>query len=646
MVVPSSDPIATAGPGTSEGGETRRLRLDEMLAERRRPPLPPAPVLTVEPAPVDAAPVNGLRGAKKRLAEVEALARHNLRAAEEARRVVHEEWQLLEEEASARTQAELSAANLRREIERLRESDEQRAAQAKFAAAHEARAELATEIERVQVEHSKVVDELDRMRGTLFDHDSLLDEYSRKLRDEQEAQARAHGEQVRAEEALRVAERNLEVATESARRRADDDAARFDKVEADWRQACLERDQAQAELRQITMGDGELARLRVDLEAAREDTTRLMGELDVQAARADTAESGLAEARAARAEAEKTAVDATQERELACIAQETMRAELAEKTEALDAERSTSQAKITELTEKLSTATNTAESATERAADLESRLNTVITARDAAEAQVDAVNAELERARSDADVLRTQAASIGDELAATQSALDETRRKSDESQRAAADAQRATADARHEAEAARADAAAARAWKESAPGVEPVTFEEPVPFEEPVAFGEPVAFAEPLDSTSEVAGAPAAPEAGSFDSALAAAFGHAAAAEVPTPADEVDGSEGSAASEPSRPAFRIVEPEASPVRSGGPIVDLEASLIRELSPIDPDPDDGEVTPDADESEGGEAADTGEAAKERKPEPAWRRTAMAELTALATDTDDLTPRRRR
>ncbi len=172
-------------------------------------------------------------------------------------------------------------------------TEEQRAAQAKYAAAQSARQDLATEIERVQAEHAKVVDELDRMRGTLFDHDSLLDEYSRKLRDEQEAQARAHGEQVRAEEALRVAERNLEVAMESGRRRAEDDAARFDKVEADWRQACLERDRAQAELRQITTGDGELARLRVEIEAAREDQARLMGELDVQAARADKAETEL-----------------------------------------------------------------------------------------------------------------------------------------------------------------------------------------------------------------------------------------------------------------------------------------------------------------------------------------------------------------
>ena len=99
MVVPSSDPATATELGPTEGGGTRKLRLDEMLAERQRPPLPPAPVLTVEPAPVDAAPINGLRGAKRRLAEVEALARQNLRSAEEARRIVQEERVLLEEEA-------------------------------------------------------------------------------------------------------------------------------------------------------------------------------------------------------------------------------------------------------------------------------------------------------------------------------------------------------------------------------------------------------------------------------------------------------------------------------------------------------------------------------------------------------------------
>jgi len=295
MVVPPAEPGATADLGTPEAGSTRKLLLDEMLAERERAPLPPAPVLTLQPVPVDAAPVGaGRRGAMKRLAEVEALARNNLRAAEEARRVLEAERALLEEEADARTKAERTASALRRELERLRSTEEQRAAQARFAATQKARTELESEMERVHDEHSRVVDELDRMRGTLFDHDSLLDEYSQRLHDEQEAQARARADLVRAEEAQRSAERKLEISLETARRRAEDDHARLVKVEEELRDTLIERDRAQDELRLITEGDGELVRLRKQAEATNEDMTRLLADLDVQAARADKAEAELA----------------------------------------------------------------------------------------------------------------------------------------------------------------------------------------------------------------------------------------------------------------------------------------------------------------------------------------------------------------
>src|SRR5438552_1289568 len=104
MAANPSEPGATADLGSPGAGSARKLLLDEMLAEREREPLPPAPVLTLRPVPVDAAPVGaGRRGALKRLAEVEALARTNLRAAEEAQRVMQEERRLLEEEASKTT---------------------------------------------------------------------------------------------------------------------------------------------------------------------------------------------------------------------------------------------------------------------------------------------------------------------------------------------------------------------------------------------------------------------------------------------------------------------------------------------------------------------------------------------------------------
>jgi chromosome segregation ATPase len=585
-----------------------------MLAERARPPLPPAPVLSVEPVPVDATPIGGRRGARKRLAEVQALARHNLRAAEEARRFVQEERQMLEDEATARTDAERTASALRRELERLRSTEEQRAAQARFAATHEARSQLATEMDRVHEEHARVVDELDRLRGTLFDHDSLLDEYSRRLREEQDAQEKARAEQVRAEEAQRVAERNLEIATETARRRAEEDLARFTKVEAAWRDSCIERDRVTSELRAITTGDGELARLGVEIESTREDMTRLLADLDVQAVRADTAEAELGTAVDARERAERVATDAAQERDLAGIALETTRSELAERTEALDAERSASQARIADLVAQLSTATRTAESATERSADLESRLDAAISVRDEAVAQTDTLTEQLARARSDAEQLRIHAASIGDELAANQLALETARSEAQTASRELKNARREAKIARRDAqnaEHALASAAVSASALVSIPvpapmDVEPEDDDEPDP--SPVAVDSPE------------------PAASSFDAAIAQAFRQ----------ELVDYSSGAKPAASAQPVtkFRTVDPDPDavrPVRAGGPVVELEAALVRELEPVEAP--DGESQPDA--------------APERSPaaQP-WRRTAMAALTDLATDSDDLTPRRRR
>jgi chromosome segregation ATPase len=624
MVLPT-EPAAASDLETSEAGRTRKLLLDEMLAERARPPLPPAPVLTVEPVPVDAAPIAGRRGVRKRLEEVEALARRNLRAAEEARRVAFQERELLEEEASARTKAERTAAALRQEIERLRATEEQRAAQARFTATHDARAELATEMERVHGEHARVVEELDRMRGTLFDHDSLLDEYSRRLREEQEAQALARGEQTRAEEAQHVAERNLEIATETARRRAEEDLARFTQVERAWRDACTERDRVTAELQAITMGDGELVRLRSELEAAHEDTTRLLADLDVQAARADTAESELAEAREARAHADAVAAEASEARDLAGIALETTRSELAEKAEALDAHRSSTQARIAELTAQLATATRTAESATERSADLETRLDAAISAHELAVGREAAANEQLTRAQSDCEQLRAQAASIGDELAATQAELE----------RSKTDLDRAREEARQAALAVK--AAAAIVTAQPSPVIEETATSgtAATPIEVP-----PVAFEPPSSS---------------FDVARASAFGHELSeiADAPSIASETEPEPETEAEAEARPTFRIAEdPGVVRVRAGGPIVELETALARGIEPIervesvdrteaDNASSNSHTDGDVDDADGGEPKKPA-----RSPETqAWRRTAMAELTALAAD-DDLTPNRRR
>ncbi|MDQ1509222.1 MAG: hypothetical protein QOG50_1066 [Actinomycetota bacterium] len=650
MVVPPAEPGATADLGTAEAGGTRKLRLDEMAAERDRAPLPPAPVLTLQPVPVDAAPVGaGRRGAMKRLAEVEALARNNLRAAEEARRVMAAERALLEEEAGARTRAERTATELRRELERLRSTEEQRAAQARFAAAHQARTELETEMERVHDEHSRVVDELDRMRGTLFDHDSLLDEYSQRLHDEQEAQTKARADLARAEEMQRTAERSLEIALDTARRRAEDDHARLVKVEEELRDTVVERDRATAELRSITEGDGELARSRTQAAAMNEDMTRLLGELDVQAARADKAEAELAVAQETCSTAERLAAEATEARNLAGIDLETTRRELAERNELLDAETSTSQTRIADLTAQLATTTRIAETATERVADLETQLDSAVVSRDDATTHAAESADQLEHAAADVDQLRQHAVTIGDELAAMSAALElsnleheETRRELEHARRDLQRANRAVDDAQR--------AGTQLPAGDTADPIEIAPFV-PEPFEpEPFEPGPPTPH---IQGSFHVPRRAPAPAASAIDAATVSASGAKTAPDVGADVErKVEVKAKAKAKIDRRPAtpvtpFRTIDSGIEHKRAGGPEVEREAALLRHLAPADPEPTGAGADLEADSSDpDGELANGEVSGEEPAALPAWRRTAMAELTALAADSDDLTPRRRR
>ena len=93
---------------------------------------------------------------------------------------------------------------------------------------------------------------------------------------------------------------------------------------------------------------------------------------------------------------------------------------------------------------------------------------------------------------------------------------------------------------------------------------------------------------------------------------------------------------------PSGTGFRTVESKFERRRPGGPVLEREEALVRQVVPDDPHPATADTDADADAG-----AEAGSAKPETPSEPpAWRRTAMAELTALAADSDDLTPRRRR
>jgi hypothetical protein len=222
--------------------------------------------------------------------------------------------------------------------------------------------------------------------------------------------------------------------------------------------------------------------------------------------------------------------------------------------------------------------------------------------------------------------LRTQAASIGDEFAATQAELERSR----------ADLEAAVQAGRQEAQAVR---DAARAEVQAAQ--DSVRF---AAADSSIAAAPRNGNGAGSTSGADSAAAPEMPVS-NFDAALASAFGDAASA---SPPPDVESAADVAATAVKPVEYRTVDAENTTRkrRPRGPIVDLEVSLARGIAPADVDADAGSAS-GAEHDADGENGSEPSAAPERSPETqAWRRTAMAELTALAGDSDDLTPRRRR
>ena len=142
---------------------------------------------------------------------------------------------------SARTKAERTADGLRREIERLRSTEEQRAAQARFVATHQPRTELATEIERVHGEHTRVVDGSTACEA----RSSITTACSTSTRSgctKNRRLRRRPGPTARAEEAPARRGTQSRDRHGNRARHAEDDHARLVKVEEEVRDTVLERD--------------------------------------------------------------------------------------------------------------------------------------------------------------------------------------------------------------------------------------------------------------------------------------------------------------------------------------------------------------------------------------------------------------------
>ena len=426
-------PAEVVSDTTHRTGGSRML-LDELLAERERAETPPtpAPVLTVDPVAVPPTSDSSRRAVRQRLAELERAARRNFRSAEEARTVLAAEHERLQQESTARTQAQQEASALRREVGRLSTKEANRAAQERRRAERAARSQIADELKRFQDEHLRVVEEMAALRSSLSEHDGLLDEYVSRLRDEQMARAELSVELERAEAARSLVERSLERATENARHGAEDEMIRLATAEQDLADLRSDRDRLAAHLAELTAGDGVIGRMTAQLEDNEAEISRLgvrvadlsariaaseeaaadaIAERDDAVAARTRAELHLDEAEHARADAERSfGAAATRISEL-----EAAFAELVDTT-------GTRAREIDGTLGKLRRQARDASNARQAA---EEELATVVAERDEFRARADDLSAEYVRARADGDRLRAHAALLGDELAATRATVAE-----------------------------------------------------------------------------------------------------------------------------------------------------------------------------------------------------------------------------
>ena len=273
---------ARATPAGRTGGS--RMLLDELLARREQPSDEVVPIesvkLTVEPVAVPPTGEIGRHAARQRLAELEDAARRNLRSAEEARRVLSEEHQRLQHESSARLQAQEEAAALRRELDRLRSSEDKRAAQAKSRASRAAREEIAAEIKRFSDEHDRVVHELDSLRGTLHDHDGLLEEYTSAAARGSEGSRNDAGRARPGGDRAPVGRACPRTASEAAHKHAEDELIQLATVESELADARSDRERLQKQLAALADVESELADARARLAEAEAEIVRARADGD------------------------------------------------------------------------------------------------------------------------------------------------------------------------------------------------------------------------------------------------------------------------------------------------------------------------------------------------------------------------------
>ena len=412
------------------------MLLDELLAERERALTPvtptPPPALTVDPVAVPPALDTSRRAIRQRLAELESAAVRNYRSAEEARRVLADEHQRLDQELTARTHAQSEAAALRRELDRLNNEETRRATQERVKAERAARAVVADELKRFQQEHERVLEEMAVLRSALAEHDGLLDEYVTRLRDEQGARAALRAELERADAARSLAERALQRATENARHGAEDEMIRLATLEQQLTDASSDRDRLATKLAELSAGDGAIGQMNARLEEKDAQLRQLGARVAELGDRIEEAETAALEARverddaiAARERADADLREVGRHNADADVATGVASSRIAE-LEAEMAERAdAAEARAREIDRTLGKLRREARDASNARRTAEGELATAEAEREELRARVADLEAETVRARADGDRLRAHAATLGDELAAARATVTE-----------------------------------------------------------------------------------------------------------------------------------------------------------------------------------------------------------------------------
>ena len=96
---------------SDKGGAAPGVLIDDLVAARNSPPLPPEPVFTIDLVEAE----GGKRG-RRYVAELEERASRNARAATEARRIALEQRSHLEQAARGRLAAEREISKLQRQL--------------------------------------------------------------------------------------------------------------------------------------------------------------------------------------------------------------------------------------------------------------------------------------------------------------------------------------------------------------------------------------------------------------------------------------------------------------------------------------------------------------------------------------------------